>query len=35
MGQIKCGGGEDGEPGLSPLGWKSYASHITSDGASA
>ncbi len=26
MGRIKRGGGEDGEPDLSPLGWKPYAS---------
>jgi hypothetical protein len=26
--RIKCGGGEDGEPALSPLGWKAYASCV-------
>ena len=31
MGRIECGGGEGGEPVLSPPGWKSYASwmHLT------
>lgn len=31
MRRIKCGGGEGGEPALSPPGWKSYASwmHLT------
>ena len=28
MGRIKCGGGEGGEPALSPPGWKSYASRV-------
>lgn len=31
MGRIECGGGEGGEPVLSPPGWKSYACwmHLT------
>lgn len=31
MGRIECGGGEGGDPALSPPGWKSYASwmHLT------
>jgi hypothetical protein len=35
MGRIKCGGGEDDEPVLRPLGWKSYASRLTSEDASS
>jgi hypothetical protein len=28
VGRIECGGGEGGEPALSPPGWKSYASRV-------
>jgi hypothetical protein len=28
VGRIECGGGEGGEPALSPLGWKPYASRL-------
>ena len=30
MGRIECGGGEGGEPALSPPGWKTYASCVRS-----
>jgi hypothetical protein len=35
VGWIKCGGGDDGEPVLRPLGWKAYASRVTSEDASS
>lgn len=35
MGRIKCGGGEDGEPVLSPPGWGRYTSRVASENASS